>query len=948
MSPQDWREALDQAAERWESGGRLEADLLHAGMNLHAALEAGPEPSPTTRRYCDACRSLAAAQRHEQVTAYSGLKKLGAYLVVALVCAIGLAGMSLRWLNDAETAQLAQKEQAGRAELARAAAERDKQAAMDAEGVARAEKAKAQVAQSEIAEEKVRSDDASRILVARLIAKKDPTTALAFLKEVKHYSKYPGWLDTAQQVLHSRPALRSIASEDIRIKQVSLSRDGRVAGTVHVDGTAAVWKLDETARPIHLLGHSAPAISVAVDATGTRVLTGSQDKTARLWSVDGKLLRTFEGHDDEVLDVAFYPNGTHVLTASAYETQIWSLADETLKATRLPGGEHSEREFARGGNFAMWDRQLQAASVVSFGNKGAAHRPIETEGAANARLSADGKAVAAWDEDGQTITMHLSTGEQRIIQADPAAGKIAHAAAPDDHTLVVVSRRENANFEEIRVAWDRLDDGKKPITLRAARHEGSVNHIWVNQDATRVYTAGKDGHVNVCELTETASGIEPRHETLAWNRPLSQVSVTDDERFVVVLSKNGRVRVWGSDWADRTMSSHIGMCDFTHASRYGTYYLLASFAGSDGVENVRLQYIAGGVEGLACPMDQIFSEAMAFSDDEDYVVLGTMKGGLAVFETSTAELVHETQPTGSMVTATAFSPSGKRVIAASDDGTVRSFKWPRTEPDTTTELRNMTANRVMVSADDRYVLATDDTGASSYSRFALIDLETGALINEQKAYATVFAADGRTLLVDRSGGVYSFDPQSNESRLLAPVTDRNATRVSLAPNGALFAVAEAGMRARVYNTASPDTPRYLPIQARRVAFAAASRNLITESYDDELAVWALTADHHPIRIPHDLEIGNVRVSEDNRELITLETDGDGTGALRIWSRDPKEVWNAIMAIASACPTANERTLLLLETEEEARAARLACLEMRGLEDQDAAAKQAGDAARGAP
>ena len=49
----------------------------------------------------------------------------------------------------------------------------------------------------------------------------------------------------------------------------------------------------------------------------TRVLTGSRDKTARLWdAATGNEIRAFKGHEHFVLSVAFSPDGARVLTGS--------------------------------------------------------------------------------------------------------------------------------------------------------------------------------------------------------------------------------------------------------------------------------------------------------------------------------------------------------------------------------------------------------------------------------------------------------------------------------------------------------------------------------------------------------------------------------------------------------------------------------------------------------
>jgi WD40 repeat protein len=82
-----------------------------------------------------------------------------------------------------------------------------------------------------------------------------------------------------------------------------------------------------TRAPVHLLrGHEARVTALAFSPDGTRLLTGSEDKTAALWDVgSGRLLAVYRGHPGAVTLVAYSPDGQRVATASAAEplARVW-------------------------------------------------------------------------------------------------------------------------------------------------------------------------------------------------------------------------------------------------------------------------------------------------------------------------------------------------------------------------------------------------------------------------------------------------------------------------------------------------------------------------------------------------------------------------------------------------------------------------------------------------
>jgi WD40 repeat protein len=76
-------------------------------------------------------------------------------------------------------------------------------------------------------------------------------------------------------------------------------------------------------------GHESTVWSVAVTPDGKFVVSGSDDKTVRLWDLaTGKEVRRFTGHEAPVYRVAVTPDGQYVVSGSGDKTvRVWYIGD---------------------------------------------------------------------------------------------------------------------------------------------------------------------------------------------------------------------------------------------------------------------------------------------------------------------------------------------------------------------------------------------------------------------------------------------------------------------------------------------------------------------------------------------------------------------------------------------------------------------------------------------
>src|SRR5580658_931418 len=128
-----------------------------------------------------------------------------------------------------------------------------------------------------------------------------------------------------QEIRAADTQLAVLSGHSDIVRSAAYSPDGTRIVTASHDKTARIWDA-RTGAPLFVLsGHGDTVRSATYSPDGTRIVTASADKTARIWDArTGAPLALLSGHGDWVRSAAYSPDGTRIVTASDDRTaRIW-------------------------------------------------------------------------------------------------------------------------------------------------------------------------------------------------------------------------------------------------------------------------------------------------------------------------------------------------------------------------------------------------------------------------------------------------------------------------------------------------------------------------------------------------------------------------------------------------------------------------------------------------
>jgi WD40 repeat protein len=628
-------------------------------------------------------------------------------------------------------------------------------------------------------------------------------------------------------IVHREKALplliASFACQDV-VVDVAFSPNGTRILTASWDKTA---KLSDatSGKPIVVFAHRGTVNTAAFSPDGARILTASADHSAKLWdAASGKLIASFD-HPDGVNAAAFSPEGARILTASADKTaRLWDAASGKLIAS------FKHQASVLRGAFSPDGARIVTASK---------DRTAKLWDAASGRLIAsfahqDTVYDAMFSPDGTRIL--TASGDKTAKLWDAASDMLIASFDHQDFVMGAVFSPDGARI--LTASWDKtakLWDAASGKLIASFSHQESVQSATFSPNGARVLTASWDKTV---KLWEVASG-----------QPVAAFA-HQDGLYHAAFSRDGARILTGS--ADKTAK----LWDATSGK------LIGSFDHQDGVTDV--VFSPDGARILTASADKIAK-------------LWNAASGKLV-----ASFAHQDG-----VTEAAFSPNGARILTASKDKTAKLWD-PSSSKLVTTFAHQDAVNGATFNPDGAQILT-----ASADKSAKLWDAASGKLItsfdHQDAVYDAVFSPDGSRILTasaDHSAGLW--DPVSG--KLIASFDHQDEVfQAVFSPDGARILTVSLDKTAKLWDAASGKLSASFVHQGSvyHGAFSPDGARILTSSADNTAKLW-------------DAASGKLIASFDHQDTVRWAAfSPDGTRILTAsWDKTAK-LWDAATPMALA-------------------------------------------------
>jgi WD40 repeat protein len=593
-------------------------------------------------------------------------------------------------------------------------------------------------------------------------------------------------------------------------------------GTVLASGgfrTVKLWRKSSGGKQSDLAGLAAGARSVAMSPDGKLAAIGDETGKVNLFDLaSGKILKVLEGHSGPVTGAAFTADGARLVTGSSDKSfRVWSVKDQQqIASIETPAAVSSIAIVGEGKLVAVGgeDHVIRLWELAAAG-PGEAMKPVKEltghSGAVTslAPLEASGKHIVSGSKDGSLRIWDVA--ESKEVKSMQHGGPVeAVAARPDGKRLASVGSLASGKLWNAETGQQVAElKGDIRATLKVERATRSVSlakkHVELAKkdldEAKQRKTAEEDNQKKAGEAVTKAEGeFKPKEEA---------AKKAADEKAAVekALAEAASVKE-KSEEEKKAAGELLAKTDDALKSLKANQDAAGKLAGDDAVAaKSAAEKALADVEGLRKLLEprkqaaekSAEEKAAAFTQAEQKLKDSTASHQKAIDEQTAAQRTLDSAKRGveraaeAVKKATEAIPSVETTVKAAEEA-VKQRETDLTTATSAVKESEKPIHRVAFSPDGKFLATIGDS-----QLVHTWDGDSGTAIEVHEAGSApaviAIAGDGRAIVAtaDKAAAIWNFSGEWKLQRTIGSPDDGNTladrvTALDFSPDGRLLAV----------------------------------------------------------------------------------------------------------------------------------------------------------------
>ena len=445
-----------------------------------------------------------------------------------------------------------------------------------------------------------------------------------------------------------------------RVSALAFSHDGTRLASGSTDKTVRLWDTTKPDEWMTLQKHTGWTNALAFSPDGKMLASGSTDKTGQLWdTTTGEPLATLTGHINGITALAFSPDSTTLASGSADGTiRFWHAETGTPLTDRITG--HTQwmkaatflqdsstlASVAFNGEITFWD--------VKTSHKSTVHTAGHRDGFPTLAFSPDGTKLASVGADGRAIFEIISGHPLSTWRADHLA---------------------------------RLTDVSTGRELSTLEFSGGIKHLTFSPDGKTV-AFGSLGEIH---LWHTETGDKLIMPLVDWEEAdihnmshVTALAFSSDGATLVSGTDQGKIQTWNvatgkalAVFAKPTAQENLGHISALSFSPDSALLAAGSHSQIDLWEvNTGNKLLSVNTKHKRGNMGfQSYSEPLVFSQDGTILANGLQHGVIQLWDITTGDRIAVLDGHTQKVETLVFSPDGTTLVSTAMDGTILLWDW---------------------------------------------------------------------------------------------------------------------------------------------------------------------------------------------------------------------------------------------------------------------------------